>query len=64
MYKDTIDYWKQVVQDYIECSNDFDIDDFTEEDTEEIANYLLNDDEVWAVIDESISWYLNKQKGE
>lgn len=62
MFKDCNEYWKQVVQDYIECSNDFDIEDFTEEEKEEVVHYLLNDDEMWAEIDESVSWYLAKIK--
>ena len=62
MFKNCNEYWKQVVQDYIECSYDFDIDDFTEEDKEEVVNRLLNDDDMWTAIDESVSWYLAKIK--
>ncbi len=64
MFKDCNDYWKQVVQDYIECCNDFDIEDFTEEDKEEAVNFLLNDDEMWAEIDASVCWYLNQIKNQ
>ena len=62
MFKDCNAYWKQVVQDYIECSNDFDIDDFTESEKDEVVHYLLIDDEMWTAIDESVSWYLAKIK--
>ena len=51
-------YWEQVVQDYTEClSKPVDLTDVERTD---IAEDLLNDDEMWHKIEESIDYYLER----
>jgi len=47
---------KQYIEDYIDCS---DIDyDITEEDKKEVIDSVKYSDEIWEVLDNKISYYL------
>lgn len=58
-----IGYWSQVVYDYISCLCDNkEFENISEEKVAKIVEKLLNDDEMWATIDETIDWYLRRIK--
>ena len=52
------EYWKRLILHNAESLNKHP----TEETVEEITNLLLNDDEVWDNIDQSIRYYLEKEE--
>ena len=55
--KSVFDYWKQVIYDYISCTDE-EID-LSEEEAEKIVYSLLNDDELWTKIGDTIDYYLH-----
>lgn len=53
---DAKEYWKQAIEDYLECCNDnIELDD---NELERIANELLNDNDVWQTIEEAIDYHI------
>jgi len=60
MFKDGLDYWKQVVKDYISCYCGDDYDNLTEKEQNEVAERVFTDDELWNQIDEIILYHLTK----
>lgn len=51
-------FFEQYIYDYISCLTEDTYDNITEEQVKTIINQLLNDDEMWSEIDNSIYWYL------
>ena len=58
-------YWKQAIKDYIDCSDGY-ITDKTDEEIESVVEKLMDDNEFWTFIDDTIDYYLlriqNKNK--
>lgn len=53
-------YWEQVVNDYISCLTEDTFDDLDDNTMKKIIIELLDDDEMWGKIEETIYYYLNR----
>jgi hypothetical protein len=53
-------YWEQVVNDYISCLTEDTFDDLDDNTMRKIIIELLDDEEMWGKIDETIYYYLNR----
>lgn len=51
-------YWKQAVLDYISCLTEDTFNDISDEELEQVVNNLLDDEQMWREINETIYWYL------
>lgn len=57
---DASEYWEQVVNDYISCLTEDTFDDLDDNTMKKIIIELLDDDEMWGKIEETIYYYLNR----
>lgn len=53
-------YWKQLIKDYISCCPHLDEIKYTDDDIKDILDRVMNDDEMWSVIDDTIYYYAAK----
>ena len=54
-------YWRQVINDYISCLvSDTDYQTITKEEEDEVIDRLMNDNEMWTAIDDSVEYHLQK----
>ena len=61
-FKDCQEYWRQVVKDYIECSDDtFESIYDNEEIINNVVDRLLDSNELWTEIDDIVDYYLLKE---
>lgn len=50
-------YWKQVIIDYLDCSDDF----YKDVDIDLVAEKVMDDEEMWNTIYDTVEYYLKNE---
>lgn len=57
-------YWKQAVYDYISCCSDFENEEIDDDLVQKVVDDLLNDNQTWTEIDNSIYYFINFRRNQ